>query len=69
MTDTEKQPEVYEVYEVEINEYRGYVLATSVPKVRARGLHHVEVRKLSGSEVAKLVASGIAIDDGEDAQA
>jgi len=67
MTDTEKQPEVYEVA---VNSaYRGYVYATSVPKARARGLRHVEVRKLSGSEVAKLVAAGIAIDDGEDAQA
>ncbi len=59
-----KEPEIYEV---EVNgSYRALVSATSMPKARATALRHVKVRKLSGSEVARAVADGIAIDDGTD---
>ncbi len=55
------------VYKVTVNgAYDALVYAESVPKARARALRHITVRKLSGSEVAKAVAAGLAIDDGSD---
>lgn len=67
MSQQEKQPDVYEVT---VNgAYHAYVYATSIPKARARALRHIEVRKCSGIEVARLVADGIGIDIGSDGDA
>jgi hypothetical protein len=64
MSDQQKQNDVYEV---KISgDYSAYVEAASIPKARAIALRRVSVRKLSGSEVARIVAAGGLIDDGSD---
>jgi hypothetical protein len=64
MSDEQKQNDVYEV---KISgDYSAYVEAASIPKARAIALRRVSVRKLSGSEVARIVAAGGLIDDGSD---
>jgi hypothetical protein len=64
MSDTEKKPEVYEV--VVNGAYRALLYATNAHKARSRALQFVDVRKLSGSEVAEAVMAGTGIDRGDE---
>lgn len=58
-----------DVFEVTVNgQHVAYVEAKGKPQARVIALKHVEVRKLSGTQVAAIVGDGKAIQSADDYQ-